>query len=108
MQQTLIPQRLEIHAELFQTREQQAQLLVKNENSSLFAACNGRHHKLKREGALACASGTEDQRARSSFEPTAQKQVHPGNTAGKLIANITRPVFGGDEARKHDDTAGLD
>ncbi len=88
--------------------EQQAELLVEDEQRSLLAAPHGTGSELQRQQRLAGAGGSEEQSARPALQAAAQQQVEGPDAARLGGAGELGPMFGSDEPRKYAQPAGPD
>src|SRR6185369_13204086 len=106
MQSARFLHRLKVEAHGLGTGEQQADLLVENENGGRFAPADGRLDELQGDQGLARAGRAEDQGTGPLGQTATQKPVEFGNVAGLLIAQELRAMFERDQTRVDLDTAG--
>ena len=88
--------------------DQQAELLVEDEQRRLLAAFDGRDGELQREKGLAGPGRSHQQGARALLDAAAEQGVEFADAAREDVAREAGLVLAGDEARKHLDAAGRD
>ena len=89
--------------------EQQAKLLVENEQRRPFAACHGRSDVMQGQERLAGAGRADNERARSGSEAAAEQGDRiPVMPLANEHCRKVGPMLGRHETRKHPNAAGCD
>ena len=103
-----VDHRLQVDAEALGAFEQQSELLVEDEHSSVFAALDRAGDEREREQRLACAGRPEDEHARPTLDAAAQQGVQLGRLARQHLAPERPAMLGRYEPREHPHAAGVD